>query len=367
MQIVHDYRHLHAIAETGHSLPATVAYLRRVLLPLNCRVWEPAEGSLCAWFDFGKPHALAFRADTDGLPIGEKTGLPWASVHPGCMHACGHDGHTAVLLELGRFLAQKTNIRHNVLLIFQCAEETDGGAEPICRTGVLEKMRCRAVFGLHLWPGLPKGRFYSRPGLMMSRGCATEVTFWGKTVHIAQARKGRDALGACARFYRRVEEMSLPGTVKFGMLHGGSAGNAVCGEGRLTGSIRVFSAQDLLTCQGALMTAATECARQTGCTGRVDFAPGYPAVTNDETLFSLVQQVFPLHTLNAPCLTTDDFSVYARRIPGLYTLLGVGNVPPLHSPHFAFDENILPLAADYYKTILTRLPIRDVGAAGKNA
>lgn len=356
MQIVHDYRHLHAIAEVGHSLPETLRYLRRVLLPLNCRIWEPAEGSLCAWFDFGKPHTLAFRADTDGLPIAEDTGLPWASVHPGCMHACGHDGHTAILLELARFLVRKPPIGHNVLLIFQCAEETDGGAEPICRTGVLESLSCRAVFGLHLWPGLPKGRFYSRPGILMSQSRAMEVTFLGKTVHIAQSHRGQDALSAGCAFYRRGEDMPLPGTVKFGMLHGGTAGNAVCGACGLTGSIRAFSAQDMHACQGAVMESVTECARKTGCTGRVTFSPGYPAVRNDRALFSRVQGIFPLHTLNAPCLTTDDFSVYARHIPGLYTLLGVGNTPPLHSPYFTFDETVLPLAADYYITILTQLP-----------
>ena len=148
MQVFLDRQALHAIPELGLELPKTAAYVKNALKDLNCKVFSPLEYAVCAYFDFGADHAIAFRADMDALPITEETGLSYASTHPGQMHACGHDGHTAILLELARRLSAKQNLSHNVLLIFQPGEETPGGALPICQTGVLETYQVKAVFGL---------------------------------------------------------------------------------------------------------------------------------------------------------------------------------------------------------------------------
>ena len=129
MQIVHDYRTLHTIPELDRELPKTLSYIQKQLSPLHCKVFSPIRGSVCAFFDFGKPDCIAFRADIDALPITELTQLPWRSCHPGKMHACGHDGHTAILLALARKLHCAETLPHNVLLIFQPAEETDGGEQ----------------------------------------------------------------------------------------------------------------------------------------------------------------------------------------------------------------------------------------------
>ena len=185
MQIFADRHALHRIPELDKELPETLAYLRGALAGLRCRVFSPTDGALCAWFDFGQEAAIAFRADIDALPIEEKTGLPYASTHPGKMHACGHDGHAAIVLELARRLSKKESLPHNVLLVFQPAEETTGGAKDICDTGIFREYNVQAIFGLHLWPGLPAGTVASRKNELMARSCEVTVDVYGKSSHIA--------------------------------------------------------------------------------------------------------------------------------------------------------------------------------------
>ena len=194
---------LHRIPELDRQLPKTRAYIKAALEKTGCQVFHPVPDALCGFFDFGKKQALVFRADMDGLPIQEKTGLDYASAHPGQMHACGHDGHMAVLLELARRLALKRENPYNVLLLFQPAEETSGGARELCRSGLFEKYAVRAVFGLHLWPGLGEGLIASRPGVLMCRSCGVTVRFTGRSAHVARSKEGRDAMAACVSFYTR--------------------------------------------------------------------------------------------------------------------------------------------------------------------
>ena len=157
-RIIKYRRDLHQIPELDRTLPETLSYVRQVLEPLGCTLFSPAEGALCAWFDAGKKGTVAFRADMDALPVAEHSGAPYCSRHPGVMHACGHDGHMAMLLELAHTAARRREeLLRNVLLIFQPAEETDGGAKDICDSGVLQQYHVERIFGLHLWPGLPSG------------------------------------------------------------------------------------------------------------------------------------------------------------------------------------------------------------------
>ena len=160
-----DYRRaLHRIPELDNQLPETVQLVQRILAPLPCRVFSPITGSVCAWFDAGKSDAVAFRAELDALPVTEATDLPYASVHPGRMHACGHDAHTAMVLTLAEYAAEHlAELPRNVLFLFQPSEETTGGAGKLCESGVLERYRVRRIFGLHLWPGLEAGTIASRP------------------------------------------------------------------------------------------------------------------------------------------------------------------------------------------------------------
>ena len=156
MSVIDHRRALHRIPELDNQLPETSAYVRSVLEPLGCAISSPIPGSVCAFFDAGKLETVAFRVDMDALPVTEATGLPCASVHSGKMHACGHDGHTAMALALAEYVSVHIpELPRNVLFLFQPAEETTGGARGLCESGILEAHRVTRVFGLHLWPGLP--------------------------------------------------------------------------------------------------------------------------------------------------------------------------------------------------------------------
>ena len=183
---------LHRIPELDCHLPETAAYVRGVLSGLHCRVFSPWESAVCAYFDYGQPETVAFRSDMDALPICETTGLPFASQHPGKMHACGHDGHMAIVLALAEHLSRvKMRQARNVLLIFEPAEETTGGAKHICETGILEECHVTCIYGLHLWPELEKGVVAARPGGQMARSCELTAEIEGRSAHVERAEAVR--------------------------------------------------------------------------------------------------------------------------------------------------------------------------------
>ncbi len=347
LQILQDHRALHRIPELDSCLVKTIAYIRSRLEGLPCRVFSPVDGAVCAFFDFGMSGTLAFRADCDALPIQEQTGLSYASVHEGCMHACGHDGHMAILLETARRIRKSG--RYNVLLIFQPAEETTGGAKEICDTGVLEQYRVDAIFALHLWPGLPKGELFSRPGLLMASSAEVRAEFFGRAVHIASCEKGADALHACCRFYCMAQK--FPCFLRFGKLTGGRAGNIVCDRAVIEGSLRTKGKKY----PARLQKLCRRACKGTGCRGRLTLTEGYPAVFNDPVLYGRVRGLFGVQKLAKPLWTAEDFSYYQKKVPGAYFLLGVGDTPPLHSPRFCFDEQVLLKGADFFQTLLEKL------------
>ncbi len=350
MQIVHDYRNLHTIPELDRTLPKTLSYIRSRLVPLRCRLLSPAPGSVCAFFDFGKQKTVAFRADTDALPICEDTSLPWKSRHSGNMHACGHDGHTAILLELARKIDRSKGMSCNVLLIFQPAEETTGGAEAICKSGILEQFGVSHIFALHLWPGLEKGHIFSKPGFIMSRCTGIDVLFTGQGGHIADFRSGSDALKACCRFYSGANYITStkPFLLKFGKLCGGTAGNVLCHKAELSGSLRTYQEDTDRKIRAALTNLCCQTKKQTGCRGEIIFREGYPPVQNDLPLLEKVQKIYPVRCLDRAFWTGEDFSFYQKKIPGVYFLLGIGDTPPLHSPKFSFDESGLSTGAEFF-------------------
>lgn len=353
MQIIQDYRMLHTIPEPDNRLPKTTAFIRSRLQSLRCRIFSPTEGSVCAYFDFQKSGTLAFRADTDGLFLQEQTDLPWKSCHHGMMHACGHDGHTAILLELARRIHRLETLPHNILLIFQPAEETTGGAEALCKTGLLQEYGVQCIFALHLWPNLPTGQIFSRPGYLMSRTRNVRVVFTGESVHIAADKPGTDALRAACGFYCSAGNIreNAPHLLKFGILRGGTASNAVCGEAVLQGSLRTFQDCCDRRLTASLTMLCSRWAQKTGCTGEIHFSPGYPPVHNSPQLLQKIQKLHPVRILDKAFMTGEDFSFYQQQVPGVYFLLGIGDTPPLHSPRFSFDEKALTAGADFFTAI----------------
>ena len=315
MQVIEYRRALHRIPELDRDLPETLGYLRSVLEPLGCALFSPIPGALCAFFDFGKADAIAFRSDADALPIQEQTGLPFASTHPGKMHACGHDGHMSMVLDLAVWLDSQNDLKHNVLLIFQPAEETTGGAKDLCQSGVFEQYNVTCLFGLHLWPALPAGVVASRKKEMMSRSCEVSVTITGRSSHIAKAEEGLDALAAGVEFYRRAvaleKELSpdIYRLLKFGRMESGTVRNAVSGKTVLLGSLRAFQDEVFFGLQEGLRAIGRDIEKETGCTVDVHANDGYPAVWNPDELFDRVRNAgVDFELLDKPVMISEDFS-----------------------------------------------------------
>lgn len=357
IRIIENRRQLHQIPELDRQLPETLAYVRGELMGLGCELREPAPGSLCAWFDFRAESAIAFRADMDALPITEKTGAAYASRHSGAMHACGHDGHTAILLELARRLRKGQQWKRNILLVFQCAEETTGGAKPVCDSGILDAYRVESIFGLHLWPGLEKGKIFSRPGEMMSRSSELSVDIFGKSAHIGRSWEGCDATEAACVYLQKAYalERSVPTEIrrllKFGRLQSGTVRNAISAHARLEGGLRAFSDEVFFDLRDRLLEIAKEIEGQFGCTVKVHTSDGYPAIHNPGDLHDKVYAIAPFEHLPEPSMTTEDFSWYQRYVPGMFFFLGLGENPALHSDNFDFDESVLNIGADFFEKI----------------
>lgn len=361
--VVDHRRVLHRIPELDNDLPETTAYVGRVLAGLPCRLYSPIRGSWCAWFDAGKRESVAFRADMDALPVEEATTLPYASGHPGKMHACGHDGHTAMALALAEYAAEHlAELPRNVLILFQPSEETTGGAKLLCETGVLQKYRVRRVFGLHLWPGLPEGTVWSRPGPMMARSSEVTVSLLGKSAHISKYREGVDALTAGAEYLRRAYAMmdqlppAEPSLLRFGKMTSGTVRNAVSGQTRLEGSLRTYSERVFRFCGRQLRDIGRSLAAETGCAVTVSLSEGYPAVWNHDELYKQVMDGLgedAPEILSRPVLAAEDFSFYQQDAPGVFFFLGVGDTPPLHAPDFSFDDGaVLPKGVEFLKKLL---------------
>ena len=315
------------------------------------------EGAVYAFFDFGKADAIAFRADADALPIQETGEADYISTHPGKMHACGHDGHMAILLELAERLSRKQNLNHNVLLVFQPAEETTGGARDLCETGIFTQYNAKAIFGLHLWPGLPKGAVYSRENEMMSRSCEVTLDVTGKSAHIAKAQEGLDALWAGAEFYRRARalEQSLPPHIfrllNFGKFQSGTVRNAISAHTHVEGSLRAFQDEIFFSLQDGLRSIAAEVEAETGCSLNLHMNDGYPAILNPAELYRQAKSAVDFEELSAPSMTTEDFSWYQRYLPGMFFFLGLGDTPALHAVNFDFDDSILAKGADFFEKL----------------
>ena len=361
LPVIEYRRALHRIPELDDRLPETAAYVRSALEGFGLEPFSPIPSSVCAYLDAGRPETVAFRADMDALPVTEATGLPYASVHPGAAHACGHDGHTAMALALAEYAsAHAPELPRNVLFLFQPAEETTGGAERLCDTGLLERCRVSRVFGLHIWPKLEAGAVYSRPGPLMARANEVTVTITGKSVHLSRASEGLDALTAGAEYLRRAYAMvdGLPQSelrvLRFGKMVSGTVRNAVSGKTVLEGSLRTYREETQALCRQGLERIGREIEAETGCGVTVYLSGGYPAVWNHEGLFeSLREALGDLRELDAPALAAEDFSFYQRRVPGVFFFLGAGDTPELHAPDFCFDdETVLPAGLEFLKRLL---------------
>ena len=244
-----------------------------------------------------------------------------------------------------------------MLLIFQPGEESPGGAKAICDTGVLAEYNVKAIFGLHLWPGLEKGLVFSRRSELMARASEVTLDIFGKSAHIAKAAEGIDSLMAGAEFYTRAMEMErqIPAEVfrllKFGKFHSGTARNALSAHTHLEGSLRAFQDEVFEAMAQNLRDIAADVETKYGCTVNLHLADGYPAVLNPSSLYDAVCSILPVEELAAPFMTAEDFSWYQKHVPGMFFFLGLGNTPALHADTFDFDETLLLKGADFFEKL----------------
>jgi hippurate hydrolase len=363
-------RELHQIPECDFDLPETIAYLRAQLEPMgercDClRLFSPASSTLCVLFDRGMGAATALRADMDALPVTEETGVPFASRHQGRMHACGHDGHMAMALGACAWMSEHVDLLpRSVLVVFQPAEETTGGARKVCESGVFERLGVDRIFGFHLWPDLPVAQVATRAGALLAASNETTVEFQGRASHIAKASQGRDALLAACRFvpeaYRYMDARALeePCLLKFGHMEAGEVRNQIAAGARVEGSLRTFSVEMGKRCREELPGIAERVASDLGCTARTHFSEGYPPVVNDHEVTSwatgvLRDQGISVERVPEPLLIAEDFAWYQQWLPGTFFLLGTGTGIPLHASTFDFDETILARGVDVYRSLVT--------------
>ncbi len=360
-RLIFHRRNLHQIPEIDFDLPETCQYITDALQNLSCNVFFPTKSSVCAYFDKDMPHTVAFRADMDALPVTEQTGLPFSSRHEGFSHSCGHDGHMAMALCMAEYVDKANDLPCNVLLVFQPAEETTGGAEALVNSGIFKQYNVSRIFGCHLWPELPASVIGSKKGALMAQNSEIDVTVAGKSSHIAKADQGADALYALSLFLTRTYQMErdvlpsdVPRLVKFGCAQSGTTRNALSSESHMLGSIRTFSKEDDDLLKSNMVNIAKQIDKETGCTTNVEFLVGYPPLINDPHLFDAVMEKHAdeIVTVNTPSMTCEDFSFYGQAAPSFFFFLGVGGNEPLHSQKFNFDEACLLTGFDFFKKLL---------------
>lgn len=342
-------RDLHQIPELELNLPKTQAYIQEALRGLPCTVSSPIPSSVVAFFDAGRADSIAFRSDMDALPVTEATGRSFASRHEGCMHACGHDGHMAMLLEFAHQLSTYyKELPHNVVLIFQPGEETPGGAEPMCKSGIFEQYHIRRIFGFHVWPMLDKGVIATRKNEFMARSSEVNIDITGKSAHAAKFKEGIDAMEIAARYlldlYKMEKEELSPETyrlLRFGLLKSGTVRNVVANHARLEGTLRAFQDETYQYMKQRLFELAKTYEEQ-GAGFTFDINSGYPAVMNDAALVDQVCSMDPdIVLLEKPEMISEDFAHYQRKVPGVFFFLGTGTGIALHAHDFDFDEEVL--------------------------
>ncbi|KRD25197.1 amidohydrolase [Acidovorax sp. Root267] len=311
---------------------------------------------------------LGIRADMDALPITEATGLPYASRNAGVMHACGHDGHTTVLLAAARFLAESGRFDGTLNLIFQPAEENGGGAQHMIGEGLFERFPCDAVFGLHNWPCVGAGHFGCVTGPAMASVDQITITVRGKGGHGAAPHETVDPVVASAHIItalqtvvsRNVDPLDM-GVVTVGSIHGGNAPNVVPESVELKLTARAFKPEVRAVLQERIPAIARAQAESFGATADVLYRPGYPAVLNHEAETELARSV-ALDTFGAarvdagfrPRTASEDFAFMLLKRPGSYVFVGNGDGASLHSPYYDFNDAILAPSATYWVRLAER-------------
>jgi hippurate hydrolase len=313
--------------------------------------------------------AIGLRADMDALPLTEETGLPYASRNPGVMHACGHDGHTAMLLGAARYLAETRNFDGTVYLIFQPAEEFERGADRMVKDGLFQRGPMEMVFGLHNWPQTPSGTFLWRTGPVMAAVAFFDIVVTGRGSHGAFPHDGIDPvvvsaqiIGALQTIVSRSIEPIEGGVVSVGSINGGDAYNILPERVVMKGTARWFKPAVGERIESGVRRLAEGIAASFGATAEVRFGHHAPATVNDpdaaliaRDAASLVAGTARVEEMAAPTMGGEDFAYMLNVQQGAYLMLGAGRGPDdplLHHPKYDFNDDILPLGASWWATLV---------------
>jgi len=364
-------RDIHAHPELGFEETRTSDFVAAKLAAFGCEVHRGlgrtgVVGTLRAG---SGTRTVGLRADMDALPIEEAGTSAHRSRHPGKMHACGHDGHTTMLLGAARYLAETRNFDGTVQFIFQPAEEGLGGARAMVDDGLFEKFPCAAIFGMHNRPGLPIGQFAVRAGPMMAAGAFFDISVTGKGAHGARPETGIDPVMVAAQIaiaLQSIVSRNVPpvetAVLSVTSIHGGDAYNVIPQTARLAGTARAFSREVMALIERSMRRVVKGVAEAFGATAEVDFRFLFPPTVNDAREAEFAAGICAglvgaaKVNRNPPLLMgSEDFSLMLERVPGCYINIGNGDGEggcEVHNPGYDFNDAALPLGVSFFARLV---------------
>jgi hippurate hydrolase len=363
-----DWRHhLHAHPETAFEEEATSAFVAGKLRELGLEVHTglARTGVVGVLRNGSAASAIGLRADLDALHIHEQTNVAHASQNPGRMHACGHDGHTAMLLGAAHALRERRNFDGTLYFIFQPAEENEGGGRVMVEEGIFDRFPMQAVYGMHNWPRLPSGTFAMRAGPLMGAYDVFEIVGTGKGAHAAMPYQGKDPMLFAAHVVQALQTIVSrnlhpldAGVVSVTQIHAGDTWNVIPESIVLRGTVRTFErdVQDLI--EARLRTLVAGAAAMFEMSATVRYERRYPATVNSETETTRAARAAAavvgdanVDTDPTPEMGSEDFAFMLQEKPGCYVWLGAGtgpNTPNIHNPHYDFNDDVLAIGASYW-------------------
>jgi amidohydrolase len=362
--VIESRRDLHRIPETGFKEVKTAAHVAAQLTRLGLEVRIGVAGTgVVGLLRTGRPGpTLMIRADMDALPIAEETGLPFASTHPGCMHACGHDAHMAMALGAAAVLNDlRARLGGAVMFVFQPAEEGPGGAKPMIEAGVMDDPKVDCAIACHLWAERPEGTIGVRSGPCLAAMDRFDIKVLGRGGHGAQPHLCVDAIevgaqvvSALQRIVSRKMNPVEPAVVTVGTFHAGTAFNIIPAEAVMSGTTRTFNAEVWSGWSERVERVVKGVCDSMGAGYELNYVQGYPPTVNDAGMAEVVRRaaaaVVGAERVEEPELTMggEDMSFFLQRAPGCFYCLGVGRPggAPLHNSRFVFHEELMLLGVE---------------------